>query len=82
MKRQQKTRQFPIPNSQFPIPKKRLPIVIFLALSFNIILAPVVYAATSEGWQRTQAYALGILGLVTLGLVVYLFDVVFRPERY
>jgi len=61
---------------------KQLPITIFLILSLNIILAPIVYAATDGTWQRTQAYALGILGLVTLGLIIYLFDVVFRPERY
>jgi K+-transporting ATPase KdpF subunit len=62
--------------------KYKLPLVIFLILSLNIILAPIVYAATGGTWERTQAYALGILGLVTLGLVIYLFDVIFRPERY
>ncbi|MDZ4876932.1 MAG: hypothetical protein CLLPBCKN_006367 [Chroococcidiopsis cubana SAG 39.79] len=69
-------------NNSFNWHRHKLPIVIFLVLSLNAILAPVVYAATGDGWQRTQAYALGILGFVTLGLVVYLFDVVFRPERY
>ena len=81
-----KSKRSPIPNSQFPIPKSfaraKIPLVIFLFLSLNVILAPVVYAATNETWQRTQAYALGMLGLVTLMLVIYLFDVVFRPERY
>jgi K+-transporting ATPase KdpF subunit len=72
----------PTTNYQLPITSKKLPLVIFLVLSLNAILAPAVYAATGDGWERTQAYALGILGLVTLGLVVYLFDVVFRPERY
>jgi len=77
----------PITNYQLPITnisfaRHKLPLVVFLFLSLNIILAPVVYAATDGTWQRTQAYALGILGLVTLGLVIYLFDVMFRPERY
>ncbi|MDV2993389.1 MAG: hypothetical protein N4J56_003043 [Chroococcidiopsis sp. SAG 2025] len=70
----------PITNYQLPI--TYYPFIIFLVLSLNVILAPVVYAATDGTWQRTQAYALGILGFVTLGLVIYLFDVVFRPERY
>jgi F subunit of K+-transporting ATPase (Potass_KdpF) len=74
----------PTTNYQLPITNSRhkLPLTIFLILSLNIILAPIVYAATDGTWQRTQAYALGILGLVTLGIVIYLFDVVFRPERY
>ena len=77
-----KSKHHPITNYQLPITNKQLPLVIFLVLSLNAILAPVVYAATGNAWQRTQAYALGILGFVTLGLVIYLFDVVFRPERY
>jgi K+-transporting ATPase KdpF subunit len=79
MKRQKKLNQLPITNS---FVRHKLPLVIFLVLLLNVILAPVVYAVTDGSWQRTQAYALGILGLVILGLVIYLFDVVFRPERY
>ena len=86
MKRQTKSQRSPITNYQLPITKSfaraKTPVVIFLVLSLNIILAPIVYAATDGTWQRTQAYALGILGLVTLALIIYLFDVVFRPERY
>lgn len=79
MKRQTKSKQLPITNFSF---RHKLPLIIFLVLSLNVILAPIVYAATDGTWQRTQVYALGILGFVTLGLVIYLFDVVFRPERY
>ncbi|OWY69905.1 K+-transporting ATPase [cyanobacterium TDX16] len=87
MKRQTKLNQLPITNYQLPITnlsftRHKLPLVIFLVLSLNVILAPIVYAATDGTWQRTQAYALGILGFITLALVIYLFDVVFRPERY
>ncbi|NHC35011.1 potassium-transporting ATPase subunit F [Scytonema millei] len=86
MKRQTKLNQLPTTNYQLSTTnlsfRHKLPLVIFLVLSLNVILAPIVYAATDGTWQRTQAYALGILGFVTLGLVVYLFDVVFRPERY
>jgi K+-transporting ATPase KdpF subunit len=94
MKQQMKSKRLPTTNYQLPsrsvapafttnsFARHKLPLAIFLILSLNIILAPIVHAATNGTWQRTQAYALGILGLVTLGLVIYLFDVVFRPERY
>lgn len=76
------TTNYQLPTINISFTRHKLPLVIFLVLSLNVILAPVVYAATDGTWQRTQAYALGILGLVTLGLVIYLFDVVLRPERY
>ncbi|MBE9015566.1 K+-transporting ATPase [Chroococcidiopsis sp. CCALA 051] len=86
MKRQTILNRLPTTNYQLPTTnlciRPKLPLVIFLVLSLNAILAPIVYAATDETWQRTQAYALGILGFITLALVIYLFDVVFRPERY
>jgi len=62
--------------------KQKLPLTIFLLLSLNLVIAPAVYAASSGTLERRSAWAIGVLGLVTLGLVVYLFDVVFRPERY
>jgi K+-transporting ATPase KdpF subunit len=69
--------QFRLPTSGF-----RLPIAIFIGLCINLIIAPVVYAAADGLLERRHAYALGVLGLVTLGLVVYLFVVVFQPERF
>lgn len=62
--------------------REQLPLAIFLVLCLNLAIAPVVYAAADGQLERRSAWAIGILGLVTLGLVVYLFDVVFRPERY
>jgi K+-transporting ATPase KdpF subunit len=62
--------------------REQLPLAIFLVLCLNLVIAPAVYAATDGTLERRYAYAIGVLGLVTLGLVVYLFDVVFRPERY
>ncbi|MFM7529935.1 MAG: K(+)-transporting ATPase subunit F [Nodosilinea sp.] len=38
--------------------------------------------ATGPQLLRTQAYALGILGLVTILLSGYLFVVMFQPERF
>ncbi|MCY7323193.1 MAG: K(+)-transporting ATPase subunit F, partial [Phormidesmis sp. CAN_BIN36] len=55
---------------------------LFLGLCFNLILAPAVFAATGGDLSRTQAYWLGALGLVTVALAVYLFFVMFVPERF
>ncbi len=62
--------------------RHKLPLYAFLLLCLNLIIAPAVYAAASGALERRHAYALGILGLLTFGLVVYLFVVVFQPERF
>ncbi len=62
--------------------KQKLPLVIFIALCLNLIIAPVVYAAVDGNLERRSAWAIGVLGFVTLALIIYLFDVIFRPERY
>ncbi|MBN3878704.1 potassium-transporting ATPase subunit F [Nostoc sp. JL23] len=62
--------------------KQKLPLYLFLAICFNLVIAPVVYAATDEQFSRTQAWALGLLGLVTLSLSIYLFFVMFIPEKF
>lgn len=62
--------------------RQKLPLYLFLGMCFNLVLAPVVYAATDQTLGRTQAWALGLLGLVTLGLSVYLFFVMFVPEKF
>jgi K+-transporting ATPase KdpF subunit len=59
-----------------------LPIQLFLLLCLNLLIAPAVDAATGEEITRKAAYALGILGIVTLGLAMYLFVVIFQPERF
>lgn len=62
--------------------RQRLPLAIFIVLCINLFVAPAVYAAADGGLERKSAYAIALLGLVTLGLVVYLFVVVFQPERF
>jgi len=63
--------------------KKKYPIYLFLGLCFNLILAPAVYAAANaNSFTRFQAYALGLLGLVTFGFSIYLFAVMFQPEKF
>jgi K+-transporting ATPase KdpF subunit len=59
-----------------------LPIQLFLLLCLNLVIAPAVDAATGEEITRKAAYALGVLGLVTFGLSIYLFAVIFQPERF
>ncbi|WP_414620660.1 K(+)-transporting ATPase subunit F [Calothrix sp. CCY 0018] len=61
--------------------RQKFPLWIFLGLFLNLIVAPAVYAATPD-IERTTAYALGILGLVTVGLSIYLFTVILQPERF
>lgn len=62
--------------------RQKLPLYLFLGMCFNLVVAPVVYAATDETFGRTQAWSLGLLGLVTVGLSVYLFFVMFVPEKF
>lgn len=62
--------------------RRPVPCQIFLLLCLNLILAPAVQAASEGNLSRFNAYALGLLGLVTVGLAVYLFVVIFQPERF
>ncbi|MEA5498751.1 K(+)-transporting ATPase subunit F [Limnoraphis robusta Tam1] len=61
---------------------RKLSLSLFLALCFNVVLAPLVYAATNNNIAKSSAYALGLLGLVVIGLAVYLFVVILQPERF
>lgn len=61
--------------------RQKLPLYLFLAMCFNLIVAPLVYAATGEQLSRSQSWGLGLLGLVILGLSIYLFFVMFVPEK-
>ncbi|WP_083468930.1 potassium-transporting ATPase subunit F [Nostoc piscinale] len=67
-------------TADYRIPK--LPLYIFLGMCFNLLVAPVVYAATGESFSHVQAWSLGLLGLVTLSLSTYLFFVMFVPEKF
>lgn len=55
---------------------------LFWSLVINLLLAPAVYAATGGTLSREQSYALGLLGLVTIALSIYLFAVMFQPEKF
>jgi K+-transporting ATPase KdpF subunit len=62
--------------------KNPLPIQIFILLCLNLLIAPAVDASTGAEITRKAAYALGLLGMVILGLSIYLFVVIFQPERF
>ncbi|HLO88474.1 MAG TPA: potassium-transporting ATPase subunit F [Nostocaceae cyanobacterium] len=62
--------------------KRKLPLYLFLAICFNLVVAPVVYAATDEQFSRHQAWSLGLLGIATFSLSTYLFFVMFIPEKF
>jgi K+-transporting ATPase KdpF subunit len=60
----------------------KLPRYLFLGLCFNLVLAPAVFAATGGDLSKVQAYWLAGLGLVTVALFIYLFFVMFVPEKF
>jgi K+-transporting ATPase KdpF subunit len=62
--------------------RQRLPVWILLGLCLNLAIAPAVLATTNGTIERSTAYAIGLLGIVTLGLAIYLFAVIFQPERF
>ncbi len=62
--------------------KYQLPIIIFLVMCLNLLIAPVVYANSGGSLDKVSAWAIGILGFTALMLVVYLFMVIFQPERF
>ncbi|NJK73202.1 MAG: K(+)-transporting ATPase subunit F [Oscillatoriales cyanobacterium RU_3_3] len=59
-----------------------IPVQIFLVMCLNLIIAPAVYAAAGEDFTRKSAWALSLLGLVIVGLAIYLGVVIFQPERF
>lgn len=58
------------------------PFRLFLMMCLNLVVAPAVYASAGQSIERTQAWAIGILALVIVGLAIYLFAVILQPERF
>ncbi len=74
-------------KSQFTLIKpcfyhRKFSIYFLTILGLNLILSPLVQASTGGILSRGQSYALGLLGLVTASLFIYLFVVIFQPERF
>ncbi len=62
--------------------KSQLPIIIFIVMSLNLLIAPVVYANTKINLDPVSTWAFSLLGVITLMLVIYLLIVIFQPERF
>lgn len=62
--------------------QKRVPKILLLALLSAVTIAPAVQAATGISLDRGQVLALVLLGITTISLSVYLFVVIFQPERF
>jgi K+-transporting ATPase KdpF subunit len=62
--------------------RNRIPVSLFLMMCFNVLLATAVQAATPGQTPRWQLYTISLLGLMTVSLCVYLFVVIFQPERF
>lgn len=62
--------------------RQKLPLYLFLALCFNLLVAPIVYAASGNEFSRTQAWSMGLLSLGAVALSVYLLFVMFVPEKF
>jgi K+-transporting ATPase KdpF subunit len=61
---------------------KKIPLYLLIILITNIIIAPAVYSATGTILTKGQCYALVLLGLVTFSIFIYLFVVIFQPEKF
>ncbi len=61
---------------------QKIAVYFLIILGLNLIVSPLVQASTGGVLSRGQSYALGLLGLVTFSLFVYLFVVIFQPERF
>lgn len=62
--------------------KPTLPKILLLVLLVNAAIAPAIYAATGSDLTRGTAYALGLLGIVVVGLAIYLAAVIVQPEKF
>ena len=59
-----------------------LSLTLLVSLILNLFLAQILYAATPEAISRAASYAITLLGLATFGVSMYLFVVIFQPEKF
>jgi K+-transporting ATPase KdpF subunit len=65
-----------------PLYQRRFTRYLILACLFNLALAPLVQASTGATVSREQSFALGLLIIGTIALSIYLFVVIFQPEKF
>jgi K+-transporting ATPase KdpF subunit len=61
---------------------KKLETIIAIGMGLSLLLAQPIYASTEATLSKSNAYAIGILICLTFGLSIYLFWVIFQPERF
>lgn len=62
--------------------RSHMPLRLLLAMLLSVAIAPAVQAASGTSLDRGQAWAIALLAFVTFGLAIYLFVVIFQPERF
>jgi K+-transporting ATPase KdpF subunit len=62
--------------------KQHLLLAIAIIFGLPLLIHPVAYAVTSIAVNQTAAWAFRVLALVLASLVIYLFVVIFQPERF
>ncbi|NJK59531.1 MAG: potassium-transporting ATPase subunit F [Oscillatoriales cyanobacterium SM2_1_8] len=62
--------------------KLTLPRILLLGLLVNAAIAPALHAAPGSDISRGTAYAIALLGLVVIGLAIYLTLVIIQPEKF
>ncbi|MBI1241931.1 potassium-transporting ATPase subunit F [Umezakia ovalisporum] len=61
---------------------KNLLLAFFLTVVLNLFLLQTVYAVTSDQISRAASYPIALLALATIGVSLYLFVVIFQPEKF
>jgi F subunit of K+-transporting ATPase (Potass_KdpF) len=64
------------------INRHRRSLFLFASMCGNLLLAPAIYATNQGVISQGQSYAIGLLILTTFALSIYLFAVIFVPERF
>ncbi|MBU7582563.1 MAG: potassium-transporting ATPase subunit F [Nostoc sp. TH1S01] len=62
--------------------KQKLAVGILIFVGLNFGFSRVVYASTHNTLQIQFTWAYGILAAILVCLIIYLFVVVFQPERF
>ncbi|BAT51585.1 K+-transporting ATPase, F subunit [Nostoc sp. NIES-3756] len=62
--------------------KQHLLLAIAIIFGVHLLIHPVAYAVTSITVNQTSAWAFRVLAIVLTALIIYLFTVIFQPERF
>jgi K+-transporting ATPase KdpF subunit len=62
--------------------KQNLLLAIAVIFGLHLLFHPVVYAVTRITVNQTSAWAFRVLAIILVALVIYLFTVIFQPERF